>query len=49
MNVGIIIWLLVFALSAAVFFIVAAVVAVKGLGDLRTLLRHSKRSDGPLP
>ena len=49
MNTGIIIWLLVFALSAAVFFIVAAVVAVKGLGDLRTLLRHSKRRDGPLP
>jgi hypothetical protein len=49
MNVGIIIWLLVFALSAAVFFIVAAVVAVKGLGDLRTLLRDSKRNGGPLP
>ena len=49
MNIGIIIWLLIFAVSSAVFFIVAAVVAVKGLGDLRTLLRYSKRNDGSLP
>ncbi len=49
MNFGVVVWLLIFALSAAIFFIVAAVVAVKGLGDLRTLLRHSKRNDGPLP
>ena len=34
-------WLIVFAISAAVFFIVAAVVAFKGFSDLRGLLRRS--------
>jgi hypothetical protein len=37
-----VIWLLVFAVSAALFFLVAAVVAVRGFSDLRGLLRHSK-------
>jgi hypothetical protein len=44
MDKGVLIWLIIFALSAAVFFLVAAVVTVKGLGDLRTLLRHSRKS-----
>ena len=37
-----VIWLLVFAASAALFFLIAAVVAVRGFADLRDLLRHSK-------
>lgn len=40
-----VIWLLIFAISAALFFVVAGVVTVKGLTDLRTLLRHRKPSD----
>ena len=37
-----VVWLLVFAVSAALFFLIAAVVSVKGFSDLRGLLRHSK-------
>ena len=47
MNSGVIIWLIVFVLSAAVFFLIAGVVTVKGLGDLRVLLRHSRQSERP--
>lgn len=43
MNNGVIVWLIIFALSAAVFFVVAAIVTVKGLADLRALLQHSGR------
>jgi len=43
MDSGAIVWLVIFALSALLFFGIAAVVAVKGLGDLRKLLRYSKR------
>ena len=42
-----VIWLLIFAISAAVFFVVAAVVAIRGFTDLRTLLRHSKAPKDP--
>jgi hypothetical protein len=45
MNSGVFIWLLIFAVSAAVFFLIAGVVTVKGLRDLRILLRLSKRND----
>lgn len=38
MTNGALFWLIVFAISAAVFFVVAAVVAFKGLSDLRGLL-----------
>jgi hypothetical protein len=41
MRTGILLWLLIFAVSAAAFFIVAAIVAVNGLGDLRDLLRRT--------
>lgn len=41
MNKGALVWLILFAISATVFFLVAVVVAVKGVGDLRVLLRHS--------
>ncbi len=42
---GAVVWLVIFALSAILFFGIAAVVAVKGLDDLKKLLRYSKRSD----
>ena len=37
-----VVWLLIFAIATALFFVVAAVVTVKGFTGLRTLLRHSK-------
>ncbi len=43
MNNGVIFWLIIFALSAASFFVIAAIVTVKGFGDLRALLQHSGR------
>ena len=47
MNNGVTVWLIIFALSAAGFFIIAAIVAVKGFGDLQALLRHSGQRDEP--
>jgi len=47
MNNGVIAWLIIFALSAAGFFIIALIVSVKGFADLRTLLRHSEQRDKP--
>lgn len=47
MNNGVSVWLVIFALSATGFFIIALIVSVKGLADLRTLLRHSERRDKP--
>ena len=47
MNNGVIVWLIIFALSAAGFFLIALIVSIKGLGDLRLLLRHSGREDKP--
>lgn len=44
MDKGVLIWLIVFAFAAAVFFLVAIVVGIKGVGDLRILLRHSRKS-----
>lgn len=41
-------WGIVFAISAAVFFIVAAIVAFKGFDDLRDLLQHSANKDREL-
>ena len=38
MTNGALFWLIMFALSAAVFLVVAAIVALKGLSDLRDLL-----------
>ncbi len=45
MSNGVIFWLITFALSAVCFFVIAAIVTVKGSADLRTLLRHSERED----
>ena len=42
MRTGTLVWLIIFAVSAATFFIVAAVVTAKGIGDLRDLLRPRK-------
>ncbi len=47
MNNGVIIWLIIFALAAACFFVIAVIVSVKGFADLRTLLQHSKHRDKP--
>jgi hypothetical protein len=46
MNTGTLVWMLIFAASALCFFVVAAVVSVKGFGDLRYLLRLTKHRDG---
>jgi len=45
MNNGVIIWLIIFALAAACFFVIAVIVSIKGFADLRTLLQHSKHRD----
>lgn len=39
MKTGALIWMIIFAISAAAFFIVAAIVSVKGFSDLKDLLR----------
>ena len=44
MNTGALVWLIIFAASALCFFAVAAVVTVKGFGDLKELLRFTKRA-----
>ena len=41
MNNAVIVWLLVFAVAALLFFGVAAVVSVKGFADLLDLLRNA--------
>ena len=43
MNNASTVWLVIFALSASLFFVIAGVVAVKGFGDLQKLLRQTKR------
>ena len=43
MNKGTLFWMIVFAASAFCFFTVAAVVSVKGLQDLKDLLRFTKQ------
>ena len=45
MNTGTLVWMIVFAASALCFFVVAAVVSVRGLGDLKELLSLTKRVD----
>ncbi len=50
MNTGATIWLIIFAVSAIVFFVIAAGVSIRGLADLRALLGQSeqvsRRRDG---
>ena len=45
MTTGALIWLIVFGVSAVVFFLVALVVTILGLGDLRELLSGSSRNN----
>lgn len=45
MNNGVFVWIVIFAVSTAGFFLIAAIVAIKGFFDLRLLLRHSDRAD----
>ncbi len=47
MNNGVIIWLIIFALAAACFFVIAVIVSIKGFADLQDLLQHSKHRDKP--
>jgi hypothetical protein len=42
MNGGALFWIIIFALATACFFVVAAIVTVKGSSDLRALLRDTK-------
>ena len=45
MNTGTLVWMTIFAAAALCFFVVAAVVSAKGFGDLKELLRLTKRVD----
>ena len=44
MNTGTLIWMIIFAACALCFFVVAAVVSIRGFGDLKELLRFTKRA-----
>lgn len=46
MTTGSLIWLIIFAISVAVFFTVAAIISVKGFSDLRDLLRRPDKGAG---
>lgn len=43
MTAGALFWLFLFAIAALVFFGIAVVVTLRGIGDLRDLLGSSKR------
>ena len=45
MNTSTLVWLAIFAACALCFFAVAAVVSVRGFGDLRELLRFTEGAD----
>lgn len=49
MTTGILIWLIIFAIAALLFFCIAAVIAVLGMRDLRLLLSKSVTLDQPNP
>lgn len=42
MNGGSLFWMIIFALATICFFVVAAIVAIKGSYDLKDLLRDTK-------
>jgi hypothetical protein len=42
MTTGILIWLIIFAIAAFLFFGIAAIIAVLGMRDLRLLLSKSE-------
>lgn len=43
MTAGALFWLLLFGIAALVFFGIAAVVTIRGVGDLRDLLKSTVR------
>ncbi|MBI5471895.1 MAG: hypothetical protein HY961_06075 [Ignavibacteriae bacterium] len=45
MTLGTTIWIVIFAVSALVFFGIAAIISVYGTKDLRNLLRESKKRE----
>jgi thiol:disulfide interchange protein len=47
MSNGVTIWLVIFALSASGFFLIALIVSINGIADLRSLLQHSEQRDKP--
>ena len=47
MTTGALFWLIVFGISALLFFAVALVVTFRGLADLRELLGGSSRKSTP--
>jgi hypothetical protein len=47
MNTMALFWIIVFSCAALLFFVIAAVAGIRGLVDLRVLLRGSQRGDGP--
>jgi hypothetical protein len=46
MTPGAIFWVVLFAVAAGLFFGIALVVSIRGLGDLRNLLSTSKAHSG---
>jgi len=46
MDNAVILWLMVFAIAASIFFGVAVVITIKGFADLLALLRGAGRRDG---
>lgn len=47
MTEGAFIWFIVCAISALLFFGIAAVVTVRGIGELRDLLKGTRREQEP--
>ncbi len=45
MTLGATIWLVIFSISALVFFGIAAIISVYGMKDLRSLLRESQKKE----
>jgi len=45
MTAGVIIWLVIFAISAASFLLIAAVVTVRGFVDMRMLLGDGRNPE----
>lgn len=42
MTTGALIWLALFAINAGLFFAIALVVTIRGMGELRDLLRSAR-------
>jgi len=47
MTAGMIFWLVTLLLATVLFFGVAVIIGIRGVGDLRRLLRGSHRDNGP--